>query len=56
MNEFSKVVGYKVIYRNLFHFFTLTMKCQKERVKKKILLKNHAPPKILRNKLNQRDE
>ena len=41
MNEFSKIAGYKINYRNLLHFFTLTMKYQKEKVKKQSLLKSH---------------
>ena len=30
-NEFGKVAGYKINTRNLLHFYTLTMKDQKER-------------------------
>ena len=29
INEFDKVAGTKLIYRNLLHFYTLTMKGQK---------------------------
>ena len=31
INEFSKVAGYR--YRNLLHFFAVTMKYQKEKLK-----------------------
>ena len=34
INEFGKVAGYKIIYRNLLHFYTLTMKGLKEKLKK----------------------
>ena len=36
INEFGKVAGYKIIYRNLLHFYTLTMKGQKEKCKETI--------------------
>ena len=29
INEFGKVIGYKLVHRNLFCFYTLTMKDQK---------------------------
>ena len=32
INEFSKITGHSSIYRNLLHFFTLTMKYQKGNV------------------------
>ena len=34
INEFGKVDRYKLINRNLLHFYTLTMKDQKEKFKK----------------------
>ena len=34
ISEFSKVAGYKVIYRNLLHSYTLTMKYQKRKLRK----------------------
>ena len=35
MNEFIKVTGHKITYRNLLHiFFTVTIKYQKGEVKK----------------------
>ena len=34
INEFDKVAGYKLIHRNLLHSYTLTMKNQKERLRK----------------------
>ena len=37
INELSRVAGYKSIYRNRLHFFTLTMKYQKGKVKKQSL-------------------
>ena len=30
INEFSKVAGYKSIYKNLLHFFTVTMNYEKK--------------------------
>ena len=33
-NEFSKVAGTKLIYRNLWHSYTLMMKNQKEKLSK----------------------
>ena len=35
INEFSKVEGYKIIYKYLLHFFKQKMKYNKEKVKKK---------------------
>ena len=43
INEFSKVA--RLTYRIWLHFFTLTMKYKKGKVKKYYLLKSH-PPKI----------
>ena len=38
MNEFIKVAGHKITYRNLLHFFfTVTIKYQKGEVKKSLL-------------------
>ena len=51
-NEFSKITGYKLIYRNLL-FFTLIIKCLKEEVKK-ILFKIASKEKIPKNKLKPR--
>ena len=39
INESGKVAGYKIIHRNLLHFYTLTMKDQKEKSKKQ----SHSP-------------
>ena len=39
INESGKVAGYKIIHRNLLHFYTLTMKDQKEKSKKQ----SHLP-------------
>ena len=33
ISEFSKVAGYKPIHRNHLHFFIITMKNQKEKLK-----------------------
>ena len=38
----------KLIYRNLLHFYTLTMDYQKEKLRKKIHLQLHKNNKILR--------
>ena len=40
INKFSKVAGYK-IYKNLLHFYTLTMNYQKEKLKKQSHLPLH---------------
>ena len=40
INEFSKVEGNKRICKNLLHFYTLTMKDQKEKLRKQ----SHLPP------------
>ena len=34
IHEFSKVTEYKLVYRNLLHSFSLTMKDQKEKLRK----------------------
>ena len=34
INKFSKIAGYKLIHRNTLHFYTITMKVQKEKLKK----------------------
>ena len=31
IHEFNKVSGFKIMYRNLLHFYTLVMKQQKEK-------------------------
>ena len=41
INEFGKVDRYKLINRNLLHFYTLTMKDQKEKFKKLSHLPTH---------------
>ena len=38
INEYSKVSGYK-IHRNFLHFYTLTIKSQKE----KLMNQSHSP-------------
>ena len=38
INEFSKVVGYKINTGNYLHSYTQTMKDQKKEIKQKILL------------------
>ena len=59
INKFSELVGYKIIYRNLLHFYMLVMNYQKEKAKKipfKIESKNKTASKkskILRNTFNQ---
>ena len=51
----AKFQDTRLIYRNLLHFFTLTINYPKEKVKKKKnLVQNHIKKnKIPRNKLNQ---
>ena len=39
INEFSKVAGYRLTQRNPLHFFTLIVRYQKGKVKKKIHFK-----------------
>ena len=34
INKFSELVGYKIVYRNLLHFYMLIMNYQKEKAKK----------------------
>jgi len=34
INEYSKVAGYKLTHRNPLHSYTLTMKKQKEKLRK----------------------
>ena len=34
IDQFSKIAGYKLIHRNPLHFYTITMKVQKEKLKK----------------------
>ena len=41
INEFGKVAGYKLVHRNLLHFYTLTTKVQKEKLKKQSHLPSH---------------
>ena len=36
INKFNKVAGYKLNIQKSIHFFTVTMKYQKENVKKEI--------------------
>ena len=39
INEYSKVAGYKITYRNPLHSYTLTMRKQKEKLRKQF----HSP-------------
>ena len=41
INEFGEVAGYKIIYRNLLHVYTPTMKGQKEKLRKQPHLSLH---------------
>ena len=41
IHEFGKVAGYKSIHRNRQHFYTLTMKDQKEKLGKQSRLPSH---------------
>ena len=47
INEFSKVAGYKINTQNLLHFYTLTTKDQKEKLRKQ----SHLPSHIRKNKM-----
>ena len=40
-NEFVKLQVTKLIYRNMLHFYTLTMKVQKEKFNKQFHLSSH---------------
>ena len=44
VNEFSKVAGYS-IHRNLLHSYTLTIKDQKEKLRKQSNLPSHQKKK-----------
>ena len=39
INEYSKIAGYKLIYRNPLHSYTLAMRKQKEKLRKRY----HSP-------------
>ena len=41
INEYSKVIGYKIIYRNLSHFYTLTVNYRKDKLRKQSHLPLH---------------
>ena len=41
INEFGKFAGQKTIYRNMLHFYTLTMKNHKEKIRKQFYLSLH---------------
>ena len=41
INEFGKVAGYKLTYRNMLHFYTLTTKYQKEKLRKQSHSSSH---------------
>ena len=41
INEFGKFAGQKTIYRNMLHFYTLTMKYHKEKIRKQFYLSLH---------------
>ena len=40
-SEFSNIAGYKLIHRNVLHFYTLTTKDQKEKFRKQSHLPLH---------------
>ena len=50
INEFDKVAGTKLIHRNLLHFYILTMKDQKEKLRKNSIYHHIKKSKIIRNK------
>ena len=55
VSEFSNVAGYKSIHRNHLHFYILTMKNQKEKLRNQ----SHSPfqeKEISRNKLTSGDK
>ena len=41
ISEFGRVAGYKLTHRNLLYFYILTMKDQKEKLKKQFHLPSH---------------
>ena len=50
INEYSKVVGYKINTQKSLHSYTLIMKKQKEKLRKQFHSTLHEKNKILRNK------
>ena len=50
INEFDKVAGTKLIHRNLLHFYILTMKDQKEKLRNNFIYHHIKESKITRNK------
>ena len=54
ISEFSKIAGYKSIHRNHFHFYILTMKNQKEKLRINPIHHCNEKNSISRNKLNLR--
>ena len=49
INEFRNVQDTKSVYRNLFHFYTVVMKYQKEKLRKQPHLQSIKKNKIPRN-------
>ena len=45
ISEFGRVAGYKLTHRNLLHFYILTMKDQKEKLKKQFRSPLHQKKK-----------
>ena len=41
INKYNKITGYKLIYRNLSHFYTLTINYQKDKLGKQSHLPLH---------------
>ena len=51
--NFTKLLDAKLIYRNLLHFYTLTMNYQKEKLRRQSQLQLHQKNKILSNESNK---
>ena len=50
INNSVKLLSTKLIYRNMFNFYTLATKCQKEKARQQSHLPLHQKTKIFRNK------
>ena len=50
-NEFDRLQDTKLLYRNLLHFYTLTMSYQKEKLRKQSTYNHIRKNKIPRNRL-----
>ena len=55
VNEFSKVAGYS-IHRNLLHSYTLTIKDQKEKLRKQSNLPSHQKKKKKKKRKKRKEK